>query len=220
MPDEFIDPYLDERYPVLRNLVGARTYDELRNAEGEHVSVRMGELIEGNPRPMTGTLDDFRMIHQALFQDIYDWAGQTRTVEIRKNREGSEYFLPSSNIGMGIAWAQDELRKDDLLKSMDRDRFVERLAYHYDNYNFIHPFREGNGRVQRLFWTILCHAAGYDLAWREVSGQENDEASRAAAEDLDLSLLKVMFGKISKPCDPRVPLNYGLASAASLPNGR
>ncbi|RSX53218.1 toxin-antitoxin system, toxin component [Bifidobacterium goeldii] len=214
MPDRFIDPYIDQSTGILRNLIGVATYDELQNAEGEFVALRMNEFFTRPVPHMSGSLDDFRMLHRVLFQDIYDWAGEIRTVEIRKNVEGAEFFLPSTNIVMGIGWAQGELRKDDMLSGLDPSRFAQRLAYHYDNYNFIHPFREGNGRVQRLFWTLLCHDAGYDLDWRLVSGEENDEASRLAAEDQNYTMLEAMFRRIASPCDPAVPI-----SSESLTSG-
>lgn len=141
------------------------------------------------------------MIHQALFQDIYEWAGCIRTVEIRKSGADSEFFLPSTNIAMGIEWSRRELEKDNMLKGMELAEFAKRLAYHYDNYNFVHPFREGNGRTQRLFWTLLCQKAGYGLDWRKVSGEENDEASRLAAEEQDYSMLEDMFLRIASPRD-------------------
>lgn len=210
MEREFVDPYLDPSSGVLRNLVGATTYDTLRNAEGELVAMRMGQFLEELPLRPAGSLEDFKAIHQWLFQDIYDWAGVPRTVEICKNAENSEFFLPSANIGMGFSWSQEELLRDGALKRLPPDGFVQRLAYHYDNYNFIHPFREGNGRTQRLFWTLLCHDAGYDLDWCQVSGEENDEASRAAAEEGDLSGLVRMFARIARPTDPALPINQGL----------
>ena len=210
MEREFVDPYLDPSSGVLRNLVGATTYDTLRNAEGELVAMRMVQFLEEFPLRPTGSLDDFKAIHQWLFQDIYDWAGVPRTVEICKNAENSEFFLPSANIGMGFSWSQEELLRDGALKGLPPDGFVQRLAYHFDNYNFIHPFREGNGRTQRLFWTLLCHDAGYDLDWCQVSGEENDEASRAAAEEGDLSGLVRMFARIARPTDPALPINQGL----------
>ena len=78
----------------------------------------MGELIErGNLRP-TGTLEDFRSIHRVLFQDIYAWAGQVRTVEIRKNVDGAEFFLPSASIPMGMEWSRSELLGDNMLKGL------------------------------------------------------------------------------------------------------
>lgn len=216
MPDKFVDPYVDPETGVLRNLVGARTYDDLARAEGEFASLRMGELIElGDLRP-TGSLRDFCRIHRILFQDIYSWAGSIRTVEIRKNAPGAEFFLPSANIAMGIEWSRAELEGDNMLKGLGLADFLERLAYHYDNYNYVHPFREGNGRTQRVFWTFLCHDAGYDLDWRLVSGEENDEASRLAAEDRDYSLLIQMFSRIVSLCDPSIPINRELVAANHL----
>ena len=216
MAEEFRDPYIDPGTGTLRNLVGATTYDELQNAEGEFVALRMSEFFASPLPSVTGSLDDFRLLHRILFQDIYDWAGEVRTVEIRKNVEGSEYFLPSPNIPMGIAWAQGELEKDGMLRGLDGGLFVERLAYHYDSYNFVHPFREGNGRVQRLFWSLLCHGAGYDLDWRLVTGEENDEASRLAAEDREFAMLRAIFARISSPCDPGRALNAELLGSGHL----
>lgn len=207
MSSQFVDPYMDPHHNVLRNKVGATSYDALRNAEGELVALRISEFFAALPISVQGTLGDLKFLHETLFQDIYDWAGQIRTVEIRKASEGSQFFLPSSNIEMGTAWARDELVKDGMLKGMPPELFAERLAYHYDNYNFIHPFREGNGRTQRLMWTLLCHGAGYDLHWQDVTGEENDEACRLAAEEGVLGPLASMFLRISSPCDPEQPIN-------------
>ena len=201
MSDGFVDPYIDLRTGVLRNLVGAGTWDELRNAEGELVAMRMSEFLRELPLEPTGTLDDLRCIHRWLFRDVYDWAGEVRTIEIRKAGEGAQFFLPSANIPMGIAWARSELEKDNHFVGLASRRF---------------PFREGNGRTQRLLWTLICHHAGYDLDWRDVTGAENDEASRLAAEDRDMGALVSIFARIAAPCDPSVPINAGLVQAGHL----
>lgn len=216
MPDAFVDPYIDPSTGILRNLVGARTYEELYNAEGELVASRTVEFLTVLPFHVSGTLKDFCEMHRWLFQDVYDWAGTIRTVEIRKSAEGSQFFLPCQNIATGIAWSHEELSKDNYLVGMERDAFIRRLAYHYDNYNYIHPFREGNGRTQRLFWTLICHDAGYDLDWRLVSADENNEASRLAAEGLDLTALERMFERICRPCDPSIPINRDLMPSGHL----
>lgn len=216
MPEAFVDPYIDPETGVLRNLVGARTYDDLRNAEGELVSARTVDYLRAGDLHVDGSLKDFCRIHKSLFRDVYDWAGLPRTIEIRKNVEGSEFFLPSINIPTGFDWAMGELKKDRMLVGLARDEFVRRLAYHFDNYNFIHPFREGNGRTQRLFWTLLCHGAGYDLDWRQVSGADNDEASRLAAEEKDYSGLIGIFDCISSPCDPRASIRLDEANLGHL----
>lgn len=216
MPSDFVDPYIDSKTGILANIPGARTWDELRQAEGELVGTRMLQLFADPPLIRDGSLNELKVIHHLLFQDVYAWAGHIRTVEIRKNVEGAEFFLPSTNIGMGVAWSQGELKRDHMLKGMDLVTFAERLAYHYDNYNFVHPFREGNGRTQRVMWTMLCHSAGYDLDWRQVGGDENDNASRMAAEDRDYSALISIFMRIAHPCDPSRPFNMERIPAGHL----
>ena len=123
MPDGFVDPYIDLRTGVLRNLVGAGTWDELRNAEGELVAMRTSEFLRELPLEPTGTLDDLRLIHRWLFRDACDWAGEVRTIEIRKAGEGAQFFPPSANIPRGIAWARSELEKDDFLVGLASRRF-------------------------------------------------------------------------------------------------
>ncbi len=216
MSDEFVDPYIDPNTGILQNLVGARTWDELNNAEGELVSARMSEFLKELPINPTGTLDDLMYIHWWLFQDVFEWAGKIRTIEIRKASEESQFFLPSANITTGAAWACGELEKDGFFREVSLEDFPRRMAYHYDNYNFIHPFREGNGRTQRLFWSLLCHKAGFDLDWRGVSGVENDEASRMATEDRDMGPLESIFARIVTPCDPSVSLNAEMIRAGHL----
>jgi cell filamentation protein len=89
-----------------------------------------------------------------------------------------------------------EFANEKCLTGLPKDRFVERLAYFYDQLNYIHPFREGNGRTQRVFWSRIAKDAGYELDWDLVVGDENDKASRLAAEELDLSELRIMIAKI------------------------
>jgi len=194
------DPYLDPDTGILRNRLGLRTQHELDVVEGDLAWAGMLELLE-YPPPATGDLDELRAIHRELFRDVYDWAGEVRTVDMRKNVEGAEFFLPASMIGRSAGYAADELRADDMLRGMDRDRFVERLAHHYDQFNYVHPFREGNGRTQRVFWDRVSRDAGYTLDWREVSGRVNDEASRAASEARDLGPLQAMFDRIAAPLE-------------------
>jgi cell filamentation protein len=153
------------------------------------------------PKP-TGDLIELRAIHRQLFQDLYDWAGQVRTVDIRKNVAGAEFFLPSGMIERASVFAAGELHADGNLRGLDRERFIDRLAYHYDQVNYIHPFREGNGRVQRVFWNRIALTAGWQLDWRPVHGDVNDRASRAASDQRDLGPLRAMFDHIVTPAQP------------------
>lgn len=131
---EFVDPYLDPETGLLRNKVGARTKVALDEAEGDLAFARLIQLMDHPPKA-TGDLEELGAIHRHLFQDVYEWAGELRTVDIRKNVEGAEYFLPVSMIGRAASYAAEELRADNALRGMDRDQFIERLAYHYDQLN-------------------------------------------------------------------------------------
>lgn len=199
---EPVDPYLDPETGLLRNKVGARTRTALDEAEGDLSFARLVQLMDRPVRP-TGDLDELRAIHRHLFQDIYDWAGQLRTVDIRKSVEGAQFFLPVSMIERAAVFAERELRADNMLCGMSRDHFIERLAYHYDSFNYIHPFREGNGRTQRVFWTRIACDAGWRLDWHGVYGSANDRASRAAAEKRDLGPLQDMFNQVVSEIIPQ-----------------
>lgn len=68
---------------------------------------------------------------------------------------------------------------------------------------YAHPFREGNGRAQRVFWSQVARDAGWHLDWRRVSAERNNEASRAAMERSDLRPLREMFDAITTGRRPR-----------------
>ena len=196
----FVDPYFDDSIGTLRNLLGAKSPGELRKLEPQIVFANELEL-ESVDIPRTNDLIELLAIQAQLFKGVYDWAGQIRSVDIKKNEDGAEYFLIVSKIADAASYVFGELAKENNLKSLDLDLFVERIAYFYDQLNYIHPFREGNGRTQRIFWTRVALDAGYEINWDEVIGDENDKASRLAAEEMDLSVLKAMFVRIVKPLE-------------------
>lgn len=198
---DFVDPYLDPETGLLRNKVGARTKVALDEAEGDLSFARLVQLTDHPPTP-TGDLNELCAIHRHLFQDIYEWAGSLRTVDIRKNVEGADYFLPVALIPRAAHYAAEELRADGHLRGMTRPQFVERLAHHYDQFNYLHPFREGNGRTQRVFWNRIARDAGWQLDWRRVHGQENDRACRTASQERDLEPLRKMLDKIVSKATP------------------
>ncbi len=194
---DFVDPYFDDSISTLRNLLGAKSPKELSKLEPQIVFANELELESINI-PRTNDLTELLAIHAQLFKGVYDWAGQTRTVDIKKNDDDADYFLIVSKIADAATYVFGGLAKEHYLKGLSIDVFVELLAYFYDQLNYIHPFREGNGRSQRIFWTRVALDAGYEINWDEVVGDENDKASRLGAEKLDLSGLKAMFTKVVK----------------------
>ncbi|HUC90078.1 MAG TPA: Fic family protein [Patescibacteria group bacterium] len=194
----FVDPYFDENIGDLRNLLGADSSKKLKELEPQIVFANELEL-EAVGIPRSNDFAELIHIHKQLFKGVYDWAGKIRTVDIKKDGYDAEYFLIVAKINDAANYVFAELSKENNLRDLPRTAFVERLAYFYDQLNYIHPFREGNGRAQRVFWNRVAKNAGYEIDWTLVVGDENDEASRLAAEDMDLSGLIAMFNKIVGP---------------------
>jgi cell filamentation protein len=190
-----VDPYFDEIIGDLINLLGAKSSEELKKLEPQIVFANELEL-ESIRIPRTNDLTELLLVHAQLFKAVYDWAGKIRTVDIQKNEEGAEFFLPVSKIVTAAHFVFTELAKENYLQDMPKDEFVKRLAHHYDQLNYIHPFREGNGRAQRVFWSRVAKDASYLIDWDRIVGDENDEASRLAAEQMDLAKLEAMFARI------------------------
>lgn len=192
-----VDPYYDDTIRALRNLLGAKSQQELDELEAQIVYANQIEL-ESVRVPRTNDLTELQLIHKQLFKGVFDWAGKIRTVDIRKNEAGSDFFLIVSRIYDAAVYVFGELAKENNLIGLELEAFIEKLAYFYDQLNYIHPFREGNGRTQRVFWDRVARDAGYLIHWDLIEGSENDEASKAAAENMDLSRLIAMFTKIVK----------------------
>lgn len=178
-----IDPYLDPDTGILRNKVGAHTRAELDRAEHDLVGARALQLVD---HPVSGAYDlaHLRAIHHHLFQDVFPFAGELRTINIYKRNDPSSHFFPVERFRTGATFVFDELRVDNYLRGRDRSRFVHGLARHFDAVNHLHPFREGNGRTQRIFFAQLAYDAGYVIDYIRISPDENVRASRGGAPAL------------------------------------
>jgi cell filamentation protein len=158
---EYIDPdytYTDPKTGVLRNLADITDSDGLLFFESAAVIKRSKEL-ETQPIAIKNaeTLLD---IHRYLFQDVYHWAGQKRTVEISK--QGKPFFL-TAYFDKGFAYIDTLISDYRKIDRVDKSQLAEHLAILLDSINYLHPFREGNGRTQREFIRILALEKGYIL---------------------------------------------------------
>ena len=126
----FIDPYFDISIGDLRNLLGAQSSDELKKLEPQIVFANELELTALDI-PRTNNLTEILLIHKQLFKGVYDWAGKIRTVDIKKNADGAEYFLIVSKIIGAANYVFTELANEQYLHGLPADKFVERLAYFY-----------------------------------------------------------------------------------------
>jgi len=167
------DPYVYPGTLVLRNLLGITKPAFLDKQERSLVVLRSRK---GVPR---GDFDlaHLRAIHCHLFQDVYDWAGELRTVEIGK---GDQQFQFRQYIQTGMADVHRRLVQSRLLSGLPPAGFAEQAAGIIGDTNYIHPFRDGNGRTQLQYLKQLAGKAGHRLDLARIEGHGWLEASVAS----------------------------------------
>lgn len=172
------DPYLIEGSTCLLNRLGITDTAALNQAEAAISRVAMAELI-GDPVEPTFDLAHLSTIHARMFGDVYDWAGQFRQTEISK---GGALFLPYKLIHRVLSGVFSELHAEGLLNGIKIEDYSRRAAYYLGRINMVHPFREGNGRAQRIFLDQLAELSGYAFQWSAVSAEQMALACRAARQ--------------------------------------
>ncbi len=139
------------KHGVLINLANIEDEKILIAFESLKVSKRIEELYTNPIKIFDSTT--LLSIHHHLFQDVYIWAGEVRTVNISKNGkpffEGERFHIAFQYINTLI----EEYRK---IKKTNKTEIANKLAEILDHINFLHPFREGNGRTQREFLRLLA----------------------------------------------------------------
>ncbi|WP_412058716.1 Fic/DOC family protein [Bartonella sp. DGB2] len=167
------DPYIDPKSGLLRNELGITDQAELDRAETAFSAIRACELEE-EPIPINFDLDYLRHVHRTLFGAVYSWAGELRTVDLFK---GNMRFANVNMLESAGHQIFQELKKEQNLHGLDTDMFSKRAGYYLGEINVLHPFREGNGRSQRVFIGQLARANGYCIDWVNVSRDEMTRAS-------------------------------------------
>lgn len=123
------------------------------------------------------SLEALQAIHRHLFDEIYSWAGELRTVDISK---GTSRFATTARIEPEASKLFLQLERENYLVGLQLVEFTERLAFFYSELNVIHPFRDGNGRSLRLLFEVMSINAGYELRWHPISRDEWIDANISA----------------------------------------
>ncbi|HFZ8996232.1 TPA: putative adenosine monophosphate-protein transferase Fic [Citrobacter freundii] len=183
------DPYLYSGLNVMRNRLGIRQAERLMQAAQQFTALRVATLPLG---PAAPGLPHLCAIHRYLYQDVFEWAGDIREVDIYQGDTRFCHFAYIEKEGNAL---MQELEEEDYLVGLEKQEFVARLSHYYCEINVLHPFRIGNGIVQRIFFEQLAIHAGYQLNWRGIDPQQWAQANQNGAMG-DLTDLNAIFGKV------------------------
>lgn len=179
---------------VLKNKYNVIDKTKLFMLETELTSIRLRELQNNN---MKGDFDfaHLKAIHQYIFQDIYEWAGKERTVEIGKGN----LFCTTACIPLYAKSVFNKYFSQCYANKDNIEDFIRVLAENYGDLNALHPFREGNGRAQREFARLVCLECGYLFDLSSVSHNDMLNASIISFNKGDSSSFVDVFTKAVSP---------------------
>jgi len=169
------DTYTYPDSDVLINKRGYQSRETLQNFEWTR-TVRRALDLPAFPPSARGV----QALHHHLFQDVYEWAGKFRTVNMAKEGEA---FLHKDLVAEALVSRFQHLRWHNNLSGLSADRFARGAAEHIADLNHIHPFREGNGRVVKFHLDQLAEQAGHTLDLTRIEAGPWNRGSRAALKN-------------------------------------
>jgi len=195
---------------TLKNKLGATNHEELEAAETDFVARRLLQIRNGQGPTGNFDAEHIKAIHRHLFQSVYEWAGHTRdervalsdgtiATEPALRKIDGQPFMEGPLIAEGLDRIARRLADEDYLRGLTREEFASRAADVMVDLNAVHPFREGNGRTQRVFIEELAHAAGHQLDFSVVSRERMIQASIAGNENGDPNMMRRLFTEIGDP---------------------
>lgn len=146
-----------------------------------------------------GTTKGLTQIHQFLFQDVFDFAGKIRDVDLAK---GNFRFAP-------VMYLADTLKTIDSLPDNTFDEIIKK----YVEMNVAHPFREGNGRATRIWLDqILKNKLGKCIDWSKI-GKEDYLSAMERSPINDLEIKTLLGGALTSDIDNREVYMKGIQSS-------
>ena len=173
MSDKYVYPGTE----VLINKFNIKNSEELVEVERRLTSLKYQDIREGKIKiNKTFDYEHLKSLHKELFKDLYDWAGKERAVDISKS---NTLFCRAMFIEEEARRIFNNLKKDNFFKDIkDKSEFSKKLGQLFLDINMLHPFREGNGRSQRLFIGDLAIENGYYLEWNNIPKEEMIQMSK------------------------------------------
>lgn len=194
-----------DRQLLMTNKIGAETIEDLFEKERDIVDIRILEL---KMNPVDGNFDfnHLKTIHQRMFGDVYKTAGVDRYdagfrgmfVKENLGAPGETMFVHGEKLKKTAGRLFDGLREKRFLKNLEQADFVQQAAGFFSDLNMLHPFREGNGRTQRIFMEQLAETAGYRLDLSRIPGDRMIMACQEASRGFP-ARLEILFRQNISP---------------------
>lgn len=163
------DPYCYPDSSVLCNKFDIRDEQMLADVESLYSQKRLVELYTDHPVAGRFGFTHLSRIHRFVFQDVYPWAGQIRSVRIHK---GQTTFAYPENIRNEADRIFSALRGEKFFHQLPLPVLIERLSWYVGELNVLHPFREGNGRALRAWLRALLLQQGLLLHFEHLEPEE------------------------------------------------
>jgi len=182
---------------VLKNKLGIKSKKQLEHAETLLLTDTYSHFFELLRRgKIKFDLSLLFSIHKYFFGMLYDWAGKVRTVNISKD---GMFFAPIKYIDKALD-DFNKLLKITLLKQSDtNDKISQNLAIIHNEFNVIHPFREGNGRTIRLFLDLIAGSLGYDpIDWSKKPNSKYIKACILGTAGKHKAMVKIIKKGLKK----------------------
>lgn len=167
------DPYCYADSEVLCNILNIEDIAELEKAESELTELA---ALQIDLKPPPYDLRYLKAIHQQLFEDLYEWAGELRSIDMTK---GATRFCNCTRIKSEADKQFRALSNADNYVSYERNKLVEAIATLYIEINMLHPFREGNGRAQRILFEHIVINCGFEFELKDITQREWTDANIA-----------------------------------------
>lgn len=180
------DPDCYPNSDVLVNLLNIKDASQLDDAE-RNITAFTAEEIDFEPPPYN--LAYLQQIHATLFGDVYAWAGALRHIDISK---GDTRFCTTTRIEPEANRLFEQAAKQNYFVDLDYESLIDALAEFYGDLNVVHPFREGNGRVQRILFEHIVVNCGWSISWGDIEEEEWIQAS-IQSYYADYSLMQAIF---------------------------
>ncbi len=188
-----LDPYALEN-GVLKNNFGITDSASLNEVEADIAGVQIQKILK-EPAPKSFTALHLCALHEQVFSEVYPWAGHYRQVDIAK---GDTHFLRHQDIAAKLDTIFSGLAKEGFLQGANPQAFGEFMGEFLVQLNFVHPFREGNGRVQRLLVTQIATNAGLSLDWQPIGNEAMKQACIAGIQGESRPMARLIWLNIKQ----------------------